>query len=236
MRLKSVYDMLYENYGPQYWWPGETPFEIMVGAVLTQNTAWANVEKAITNLKVAGMLDARKIAAATHRKLAGLLKPAGYFNLKARRLKNFCVWYLEQGEFESLALRDTAKLRHDMLSVNGIGFETADDILLYAFNRPVFVIDAYTRRLFSRLKIVDGTEHYDSMRRYVERTLVKELRLGQDRTTNSKKRESELADLYNEFHALIVNHAKNVCRKRPVCDSCCHINQCPSASEFLNAH
>jgi len=236
MQLKSVYDALYKDYGPQHWWPGETSFEIMVGAVLTQNTAWSNVEKAITNLKRAGMLDAGKIMAARHRKLARLIRPAGYFNIKAQRLKNYCTWYTTHGGFELLDAWDTESLRHGLLSVNGIGFETADDILLYAFNRPVFVIDAYTRRLFSRLEIVDGTEHYDSMRQYIEAALHKESQAREHDTADNKKREPGLAGLYNEYHALIVNHAKNVCRKRPICQNCCFRNLCPSAPAFLQNH
>ena len=233
MRLKAVYDTLYEDHGPQHWWPGETPFEVMVGAVLTQNTAWSNVEKAITNLKNAGMLDVDRITAAGHRTLAGLIRPAGYFNIKAQRLQNFCRWYTARGGFELLDALDTDALREGLLSVNGIGFETADDILLYAFNRPVFVIDAYTRRLFSRLDIVDGTEHYDSMRQYIERTLHKESQTGKYGKTGKKKRESGLTGLFNEYHALIVNHAKNICRKRPLCRNCCFKDRCPSAPGFL---
>jgi len=234
MRLKAVYDALYEDHGPQHWWPGETPFEVMVGAILTQNTAWSNVEKAITNLKHAGMLDVARITAAKHRVLADLIRPAGYFNIKARRLQNFCKWYTAHGGFELLDARDTEALRQGLLSVNGIGFETADDILLYAFNRPVFVIDAYTRRLFSRLDIVDGTEHYDSMRQYIERTLNKESQTGKYGKAGKKNRGSGLTGLFNEYHALIVNHAKNICRKRPVCRDCCFQDLCPSAHAFLN--
>jgi len=236
MRLKTVYNALYKNYGPQHWWPGDTPFEIMVGAVLTQNTAWSNVEKAIINLKHSGMLDVEKIAAATHRMLADLIRPAGYFNIKAQRLQNYCIWYIGQGGFESLDALDTEALRLALLSVNGVGHETADDILLYAFNRPVFVIDAYTRRLFSRLEIVDGTEHYDSMRQYFEQTLHKESRIAKNGTTNDKKHEAGLVGLFNEYHALIVNHGKNICRKRPLCRGCCFENLCPSANAFLQNH
>jgi len=236
MKLNSVFDVLYKHYGPQHWWPGETPFEIMIGAVLTQNTAWANVEKAITNLKDAGMLDAERITLSNHRELAELIRPAGYFNIKALRLKNYCEWYLAQGGFDSLNVLDTAALRHGLLSINGVGFETADDILLYAFERAVFVIDAYTRRLFSRLEIVDGEEHYDSMRQYIERTLHDELANKDIVTTGDMGHDPDHAGLYNEYHALIVIHAKNICRKRPVCSACCFRNMCPSAPAFLNNH
>lgn len=211
--LHDVYRRLHRAYGPQHWWPGETPFEVMVGAVLTQNTAWSNVEKAIANLKQACALDAEVIANAPHSRLARWLKPSGYFNIKAQRLGNFCRWYLAQGGFESLNSWDTARLRQGLLSVNGIGPETADDILLYAFERPVFVIDAYTRRLHGRLGIVRGDEGYEHLRALFEAALK----------TRAK------AKLFNEFHALIVRHGKEVCRPRPRCRECCLLSGCPSA-------
>ena len=171
--LNSVYRRLLRAYGPQHWWPGETPFEVMVGAVLTQNTAWGNVEKAIENLKKAGALDAEVIVTTTHAQLARWLKPSGYFNIKAQRLGNFCRWYLAQGGFESLNSWDTVRLRHGLLSVNGVGPETADDMLLYAFERPVFVIDAYTRRLHGRLGHIHGDEGYESVRTFFESAFKK---------------------------------------------------------------
>lgn len=211
--LHGVYRRLYRCYGPQRWWPGETPFEVMVGAVLTQNTAWGNVEKAIENLKQAQALDAKVIAKTSHARLARWLKPSGYFNIKARRLRNFCIWYLAQGGFEALASLDTARLRHGLLSVNGVGPETADDMLLYAFERPVFVIDAYTRRLHARLGTIRGDEGYETLRLLFESTL----------------RGRKKVQLFNEFHALIVRHAKDVCRPRPRCRECCLARSCPSA-------
>lgn len=150
-QLRAIYQRLFTTHGPQQWWPGDSPFEIMVGAILTQNTAWKNVEKAIANLKVAGALSPEVIAAATHRQLAAWLKPSGYFNIKARRLRAFCEWLIHQGGAKRIAGLPTDVLRAELLAVHGVGPETADDILLYAFNRPVFVIDAYTRRLFQRL-------------------------------------------------------------------------------------
>ena len=128
--VKAVYQLLYEAHGPQHWWPGETPFEVMVGAILTQNTAWTNVEKAIANLLTHDRLDAGKIVAARKDHLANWLRPSGYFNVKAERLKNFCRWYLENGSFRVLSRMDTAELRAALLSVNGVGPETADDMLL----------------------------------------------------------------------------------------------------------
>lgn len=215
MGFTKVYDTLYAHYGPQHWWPGDTPFEIMIGAVLTQNTAWTNVEKAIANLKAASHLDAACIMNISHEQLAEWLRPSGYFNVKAQRLRNFCAWYVAQGGMEALSVLDTHALRHALLSVNGIGPETADDILLYAFNRPVFVIDTYTRRLFSRLGLAHGNEGYETLRHTFETAL----------SSNSN---NATASLFNEYHALIVNHAKDVCRKRPLCARCCLADICPS--------
>ena len=210
--LNAVYHLLYDTYGPQHWWPGETPFEVMVGAILTQNTAWTNVEKAIANLVSHNRLDAGKIVATRKDHVANWLRPSGYFNVKTERLKNFCRWYLEKGGFRALSRMDTAQLRVALLSVNGVGPETADDMLLYAFERPVFVIDAYTRRLFVRLGLFNGNESYDTMRVDIESILGPE------------------TVLFNEYHALIVRHAKEVCRVRPRCGNCVLLDRCPSAA------
>lgn len=208
-RLLAVYDSLLEHYGLQYWWPGDSPFEIMVGAVLTQNTAWPNVERAIANLVARKRLDPAAILAARRDHLAGWLRPSGYFNIKAARLRNFCRWYLGAGEYAALQRMDTERLRTALLGVNGVGRETADDILLYAFRRPVFVVDAYTRRLFARLGLVTGREDYDQLRLAIERSL------GPDEP------------LFNEYHALIVRHAKGICRVRPGCTACVLRRRCP---------
>ena len=207
--LQSIYQQLYDNYGPQDWWPGDSPFEVMVGAVLTQNTAWANVEKAIANLREHGALDPAAIMAASDDDLADWLRPSGYFNVKAARLQHLCRWYLEAGGYASLARMGTNALRQALLAVHGVGPETADDILLYAFERPVFVIDAYSRRLFARLGLFEGAESYENMRSGVEASL------GPD------------VGLFNEFHALIVRHAKEVCRVRPRCPGCTFSACCP---------
>jgi len=207
-----VFERLLTAYGPQYWWPGDTPFEVMVGAVLTQNTAWGNVEKAIANLQANEALDAEVIAACPPDRLAEWIRPSGYFNIKARRLQNVCRWSLEQGGVEALRKWRTEELRHGLLSVNGVGPETADDMLLYAFERPVFVIDAYTRRLFSRLGLLDGKLGYEALRRHFETGLPAEVAL------------------FNEYHALIVRHAKEVCRKRPLCAACPLADTCPVAA------
>jgi endonuclease-3 related protein len=213
--LQSIYKQLYDHYGPQHWWPGDSPFEVMVGAVLTQNTAWTNVEKAIANLQHHQALDPEVIVAASCDELAVWLRPSGYFNVKAARLQHLCRWYLEAGGHETLAEMDTGDLRQALLSVHGVGPETADDILLYAFERPVFVIDAYTRRLFARLGLFEGPEPYEAMRATLENAL------GLD------------VALFNEFHALIVRHAKEVCRVRPGCSGCMLAGCCPGSDRDI---
>lgn len=211
--VRRVYRDLLRVHGAQHWWPGDTRFEIMVGAVLTQNTAWTNVERAIANLKAADVLTPAAIVATHPKRLAAWLKPSGYFNIKARRLKAFCRWLVEQGGEVALAKRDTRALRAALLEVYGVGPETADDILLYAFARPVFVIDAYTRRLFGRLGLITGTEPYEDLRAAFERALGPDLAL------------------FNELHALIVAHAKDICRPKPRCDSCCLARRCSQARD-----
>jgi endonuclease-3 related protein len=208
-RLREVYQLLLGAYGRQHWWPAESRFEVMVGAVLTQNAAWSNVERAIANLRAADWLRPEPIAAAAPAALAELIRPAGYFNVKARRLQSFCRFLLEQGGEGALAGRPTSELRHQLLRVHGVGPETADDMLLYAFERPVFVIDAYTRRIFARLGLIAGDESYEGLRAGFETAL------GPD------------APLYNEYHALIVRHAKEDCRKRPWCGGCRLHGLCP---------
>jgi endonuclease-3 related protein len=210
--LRAVHDRLFAANGHQHWWPGETRFEIMVGAVLTQNTAWVNVERAILNLKQARVLTPATIVAASPRRLAVLLKPSGYFNVKAKRLRAFCRWLIAEGGARRLARLPTDELRRRLLAVHGVGPETADDILLYAFDRPVFVVDAYTRRIFTRLGFLEGREDYETIRALFERAL------GAD------------VPLYNEYHALIVRHGKDICRPKPRCDLCTLRGLCPSAS------
>ena len=211
--FEKIYHSLSSQYGKQHWWPGDTPFEVMVGAVLTQNTAWINVEKALDNLKAAQLLNAKSIVACELHVLAEHLRPSGYFNIKAKRLQNYCRWYLAQGEYKMLSQWKTDTLRNALLAVNGIGPETADDILLYAFDRPVFVIDAYTRRLFSRLGLVGGEEAYETLRAVFEDAL-------------SHKRAVQRVRMFNVYHALIVRHAKEACRTKPLCDLCCLQEQC----------
>ncbi len=210
-RLHGVYRRLRAAHGPQHWWPGDSRFEIMVGAVLTQNTAWTNVERAIANLKRARALTPAAIVAVPSSRLARWLRPSGYFNVKARRLKSLCRWLIAQGGVRALSRLDTPDLRAALIAVHGVGPETADDIVLYAFGRPVFVIDAYTRRIFARLGVIAGDEGYETLRHFFERTL------GPD------------AVLFNEYHALIVRHGKDVCRTRPRCAHCCLAPHCAHA-------
>lgn len=202
--LRDVYDRLLDAQGPQGWWPAETPTEMAIGAILTQNTAWTRVEAAMMNLRAAGLLDARRLADLPADALAGHLKPSGYFNLKARRLKALAAFLVDEldGDPARLARLPLEQARARLLAVPGVGRETADSILLYAAGHPIFVIDAYTRRLVERLRLADPTAPYDDLRHRFERELPREV------------------PLYNDFHAQIVIHAKNRCRKRPRCQAC----------------
>ena len=201
---QKVFEMLLESYGPQHWWPGETPFEVIVGAVLTQNTNWTNVEKAIANLKREALLTPQQINDIEETRLAELIRPSGYFNIKAGRLKSFISFLFEQfeGNLGRMFALDLKLLRHRLLEVKGIGPETADSILLYAGNYPVFVVDAYTKRIFSRIGLIHAEHTYHQVQRFFME------RLETDR------------QLFNEYHALIVRHAKEHCRAKPLCDGC----------------
>jgi endonuclease-3 related protein len=211
-RLREVFDALLAAHGPQQWWPADTDFEVMVGAVLTQNTAWTNVEKALARLTERIPLTPQALLDLPEPELAALLRPVGYFNVKAARLRAFCAALLAAGGEAALAAEGTPNLRRRLLAVHGIGPETCDDMLLYAFRRPVFVVDAYTRRLFGRLGVLDGGEGYEAIRAVFERAL------GPDTA------------MFNEYHALIVRHAKERCRaRRPLCDACVLRDGCPSA-------
>ena len=211
--FRALLQDLQRAYGPRHWWPAETPFEVMVGAVLTQNTAWQNVERAIDNLKRRGTLAPETLLALPQSELAELIRPSGYFNVKARRLRHLCSFLVDAGGEAALRQWPTEELREALLDVHGIGPETADDILLYAFGRPVFVVDAYTRRLFRRLGRIGGNEGYEQLRRLVEQEI------GAD------------AAALNELHALIVHHAKAHCRVRPDCAGCPLLGSCPGACD-----
>ena len=202
--LMQLYRRLYRHYGDLHWWPGESPLEISVGAILTQNTAWTNVEKAIKRLNEARSLNVTALARMTHRPLSLLIRPAGYFNVKARRLKNF-ISFLQDcygGSLRKMFNQEPLRLREELLSVNGIGPETADSILLYAGNKPIFVIDAYTKRILSR----HGVLPYDKSYEEFQGLFMKQLPAS--------------APFYNEYHAMFVNVGKDFCRKRPLCSSC----------------
>ena len=206
--LKAIYQSLLCSYGPQNWWPGESPFEIIVGAVLTQNTAWINVERAILNLKAGGVLELNRMLSLDEPRLAELIRPAGYFNVKSRRLMNLCRFISNRGGVNALDTLETGLLRRELLTVNGVGPETADDILLYAYHRPVFVIDAYTRRIFSRLGLISGDESYETLRLGFQQALGLNVRI------------------FKEYHGLIVHHAKYFCNRAPQCEACCLRKKC----------
>jgi endonuclease-3 related protein len=203
--LLRYYDAMSRALGPMHWWPAQTPFEVIVGAILTQSTAWGNVEQAIANLRTAGVLTAPAMLRISTARLATLVRPSGYFRQKAKKLKAF-VRFLESefgGSLKRMFRTPTAELREKLLSVHGIGPETADSILLYAGNHPVFVVDAYTHRMFGRHGITDGAPDYEKVRAMIESSLPKQV------------------ELFNEFHALIVNTGKNWCRKSaPRCEEC----------------
>ena len=193
-----------EYFGPQNWWPGDTDLEIMIGAVLTQNTNWQNVEKAIHNLKTGHLISLNELRSIPIGDLADEIRPAGYFNVKAKRLKNLINFIADQYDLDLSLLReeDTMTLRKGLLSVNGIGPETADSILLYAIHRPVFVVDGYTHRILSRHGMVAEQMAYQELQD-----------LFQDHLPDDTA-------LYNEFHALLVKTGKRFCKKSPVCEEC----------------
>jgi endonuclease-3 related protein len=210
--LKAVYQKLFLRFGPQRWWPAQTPFEVMIGAILVQNTNWANVEKAIRNLKKAKLLSPKKLQEISHRRLSLVIKPAGYFNIKAKRLKNFINFLFKEyrGRIAQMAEEEGGVLRVKLLTVNGIGPETADSILLYGLNKPFFVIDAYTKRIFLRHRWIKGDADY--------RTVQK---LFMDRLKPERR-------MFNEYHALLVCLAKTFCKTKPLC------RQCPLETFKLN--
>ena len=209
-RLLDIYSRLFNFFGPQHWWPAEDPFEVMVGAILTQSTAWRNVEKAISNLKTAGVLSPVKLRSLGTMEIAVLIRPSGYYNAKSRKLKALAEW-LGDGYGDDIArmsAQDTDKLRRHLLSVYGVGPETADSIILYVANQPVFVIDAYTRRIITRMGLAPGEESYQAYQALLMNNLPGD------------------AKLFNEYHALLVQLGKKVCRKLPLCAQCCLSDLC----------
>ena len=191
-------------FGPQHWWPGETSFEIVTGAILTQNTSWINVEKAIANLKSTEYLTTEALHHIDISQLAELIRSAGYYNIKAKRLKNFVNWLFENynGEMSNLELVNTEQLRAELVGINGIGLETADSILLYALSRPVFVVDAYTARITLRHGLIDPGADYEQLRELFESNLQEDV------------------GLFNEYHALLVRAGKEFCRPKAKCLGC----------------
>lgn len=220
MQIKSIYQTFYSYFGPQYWWPvtldnetipkyhkniklnNKQKLEICFGAILTQNTSWKNVEKAIIQLNKSQLIDVKKILKIENEKLANAIKSSGYYNQKAKKLKNFCSFLSNSydGNIEKLFDNSIKKLRNDLLSVNGIGPETADSIILYAAKKPIFVIDAYTRRIMNRIGYKEDT--YETLQKLFMENLESDEKM------------------FNEFHALLVELGKNFCKKKPLCVKC----------------
>ncbi len=240
--VRTYYRTLSDAWGPQNWWPAASPFEVIVGAYLTQNTAWTNVEKAMANLRSAKALSVNGIRRLSLTELERLIRPSGYFRQKAQRLKIF-VDFLDRKYGSSLAklfARPTALLREELLALNGVGPETADAILLYSGNHPVFVVDAYTRRILARHEILPAETPYEDVRRLVEEALAPLAEIVQKPgilssapsasavppaphppTIMSASNRTALPQIYNEMHGLIVGVGKGFCRKsQPLCDGC----------------
>ena len=239
--IRNYYAALYRAWGAQHWWPAETQFEVIVGAYLTQNTSWTNVEQAVANLRRANLLSVDGIRAARLSRLERLIRPSGYFRQKAARLKTF-VAFLDlhyAGSLPKLFSEPTEKLREELLSLNGVGPETADSILLYAGNHPVFVVDAYTRRILDRHRIMPETTGYAEIQQLfqeslqpiadkqergaanVRRPLESGIRgAAHPPSTMSTAHRTALVQVYNEMHGLIVGVGKNYCKSKPACEGC----------------
>ena len=202
--LRDMYRALFDAFGPQYWWPADSPTEVVIGAILTQNTAWSNVERAIAAMKVAGCIDLRRIADLESDELAEVIRPAGTYRVKARRLKAFADWLLREhnGDLTQALAGELAATRSRLLGISGIGPETADAVLLYAGGRPTFVVDAYTRRVLRRHHFIDERASYNDVKSLFERAIEPNV------------------PIYNEFHALLVELAKRHCRTTACCSGC----------------
>jgi endonuclease-3 related protein len=203
-RLMEMYHLMLNHFGPQHWWPAADALEMMVGAILTQNTSWKNVEKAIKNLKKRSILNIRALHSISVPELAEEIRPAGYFNIKAARLKNLINFIVERynGDVSMLLTEKTDILREGLLSIRGVGSETADSILLYAVGRPIFVIDSYTHRILNRHGLADDQASYHELQELFMDNLAED------------------TGLFNEFHALIVGIGKQYCRRKPLCGNC----------------
>ncbi|MFC1904667.1 endonuclease III domain-containing protein [Chloroflexota bacterium] len=208
--LLNIYHRLMDYYGPQHWWPAQESFEVIVGAILTQSAAWLNVEKAIANLRAAKTLSPEALRELSNAELAMLIRPCGYYNAKALKLKALAHWLGKyyNDSLDRLFASNIEHLRQQLLSVHGIGQETADSIILYAADKPIFVIDAYTRRIISRLGLAPESNSYSVYQALFMDNLPVD------------------AGLFNEYHALLVCLAKETCRKRPLCQQCCLDNIC----------
>jgi len=215
--LLNIYHRLLANFGPQHWWPAEEPFEVIVGAILTQSAAWGNVEKAIANLRAARALSPRTLRQFSLSRLATLVHPCGYYNAKAFKLKSFALWLGNHydDDLDRLFANNTDDLRQQLLSIHGIGQETADSILLYAANKPIFVIDAYTRRTISRIGLAPEKDSYVAYQAFFMEHLEPD------------------TGLFNEYHALLVCQGKNICRRHPLCPQCCFNDICQFAATNL---
>ena len=214
-KLMDIYNRLYRRYGPQRWWPGDGAFEVIIGAILTQSASWTNVDKALDNLKTKGILEPAALRMIPLEELASLIRPSVYFNAKALKIKAFVERLGERynDDLDAMFRQDVSILRPELLSIYGIGEETADDILLYAAGKPIFVMDAYTRRILGRLEITPAQDRYASYQA-----------LFMDNLTHD-------AELFNEYHALLDRHGVETCRKRgPLCSDCCLLEVCPTGA------
>ncbi len=202
--LMDAYSRMFDYFGPRHWWPGDSPLEVIIGAILTQNTAWANVEKAIKNIKSARALSIEKLYEIPDETLSEWIRPSGYFNIKTKRLKAMIRFIRDtyHGNLGEMAKTPLPILREQLLGVYGVGNETADSILLYALEKPIFVVDAYTHRIFSRHQVIDAKATYEEIQRLFMKNLPED------------------SQLYNEYHALIVETGKTFCRRKPRCDQC----------------
>lgn len=215
-RLLDIYQRLYDAYGPRHWWPAESKIEVILGAILTQAVAWTSVERALGNLKAADCLSPQALRDIPEEELAVYLRPSGYFNAKAKKVKAFIhhLWLHYGGDLERMLARDGDELRQELLSIHGIGEETADDILLYAGGKPSFVVDAYTRRVIGRLGLSPPSDSYQGYQQLFHEALPRDVAL------------------LNEYHALLDHHAKETCRKEPRCAGCCLLDICPTGCEL----
>ncbi len=213
--LQAIYDKLLANYGPQHWWPARDRFEVIVGAILTQSAAWTNVEKSIDNLRAAKALSPEALRRLPRAEITKLIHPCGYYNAKALKLKSFADWLGQhyKDNLDTLFENGTEQARRQLLSIYGIGQETADSIMLYAGNKPVFVVDAYTRRIISRIGLAPDRDSYAAYQALFMAGLPPD------------------AGMFNEYHALLVYLAKNICRPEPLCPQCCLGDVCKFHSQ-----